>query len=105
MVLAGELVDADACLVVDRFHGPDHQFHAETVVNHVVAGPSERIGERMIPEQSQDRLGECGRVVGSDQQPRPAILDHFGNAADVRGDHRSRQRHCLEDRQPLGLPV
>ena len=44
-------------------------------------------------------------ILRRDEQPGDAVLDHLRDPADVRRDHRARERHRLEDRQALGLAV
>ena len=83
----------------------DHQLDAEAVVDQVVPGAAEGVGVRMVEQQPDDRGGQRLGVVGRDEQPGPPVLDHLGDAADVRGDDGPRQGHRLEDGQALRLAI
>src|SRR6478609_7887922 len=90
-------------LVVDLLDRLDHQLDTEPLVDEVVAGPSEPLGQAGVEEEARDRGREGDRVVVLDEQAGDAVLDHLGDPADVRRDDRPRQRHRFEDRQALRL--
>ena len=72
-------------------------------MDEVVASFGDRVGEGVILQQANDRGCQGHRVVVLDEEARDAVLDHLGDSTDVRCDHRTRQRHRLEDRQALRL--
>ncbi len=70
-----------------------------------MAGPGDHVGVGVVAEEPADRRRERLGVVWRHEQPRHAVLDDLGDAADVRGHDRPRQRHRLEDREALRLAV
>jgi hypothetical protein len=95
--------DGPGTLVVDLLDRLDHQLDAEPVVDEVVTRPGDRVRERVVGQEPDDRLRQGDRVVVLDEQPGDAVLDHLRDPPDVRCDHRPRQGNRLEDREALGL--
>jgi O-Antigen ligase len=55
--------------------------------------------EGRVFQEACDRRSKARRISGRDQQPRLAVADGLGHAADAGGDDRQAGGHCLEDRE------
>lgn len=56
-----------------------------------------------VSEQHPDRFGQLIGVTDVDQKAGPSALDQILGSATACGDHRSSERHGLQDRQPESL--
>jgi len=91
-------------VVVDRLDGADHLLDAEPLVDEVMAGTADSLGELGVLKEPDDRSGQRASIARRDEEAGSAVVDHLGDAADGGGDDRTRQRHRLEDREALRLP-
>ena len=57
----GTCLNRGSALVVERLRGLDHALDAEPLVDQVVAGAGEHVGERMVGEQPHDGVGQRRR--------------------------------------------
>ena len=74
-------------------------------MNQVVAAAGDRVGQRVVREQPDDRGRQRLAVVRLDEQPADAVFDHFRDPAHRRRHDRAAERHRLQHAEALGLAI